>query len=352
MSRAQKCKAGGVIEFCVSRGVVKTNWADIMEQAESKVAELVSMAELMEEGEPKSFLLANTGMMNYSKISHLLGLLLGFERWTSKLIRFTGLKQDALLNGWIAVATLYEKYNLFLVEPAIELRKVLTEIPQLKKSMGDCLHQLVGLADKVVANESSIDAKKAQLVKIQNMLKISATDPESEILVKAEKFHSNQLGADLDIVNKLIRELEVVKRVEMYNGKFGTSLHVSFDSLWSLRLVLEELTFYQRMTNEGSEASRGLDSILGTVRDLLSQDPQTKAQKSLSEIQRLRKSCSDTKVYQKLRHRETRLREELRSMDERTTELKERRESLIADVRNSLARIFPHLDVDLVFPDD
>lgn len=352
MSRAQKCKAGGVIEFCVSRGVVKSNWADIMEQAESKVANLVSMADSMEEGEPKSFILANTGMMNYSKVSHLLGLLLGFERWTSKLIRVTGLMQDPLLNGWIAVATLYEKYNLFLVEPAIELRKVLTEIPHLKKSMTDCLHQLVGLADKVVAHQSSMETKKAQLVQIQNTLKISATDPDSEILVKAEKFHSNQLGIDLDLVNKRIRELEIVKLVERYNDKFGTSLHVSFDSLWSLRLVLEELTFYQKVTNEDSEASRGLDSILGTVKDLLSHDPQTNAQKSLSEIQRLRKSCSDTRVYQKLRDREIRYREELRSMDERTTELKERREPLKADVRNSLARIFPHLDIELVFPDD
>ena len=349
MSKPVKCKAGGVIDYCISRGSVKLNWAELLENVDERKADLVRKIDLMDEGEPKAYLLANSGKISYKKVAHLVSLLLACESWNKKVMRVSGFGNDAFLKGWMEVARMYEKYNLFVVEPARELRQVLIEIPQLKKSMNDSLHQLVGLANKLEAHDAAIAAKKNQLEKLEDS--IGLTGESCELEAKALAAFASEAVKNAKGIERLLVERDLKKVAEVYNEKFGTSLQVSVESIPALRVVIEELACFHRVTDRNSDIFRKLDSLLVAVIEILAQDPEAKAHKICSDINRLQKSLADDSTREKFRARETRYREELRAMDERSGELKERKEVLIAEVKEALKQVFPDNEIELIFYD-
>ena len=352
MARVFKCKATSVIDFCISRGAVPTNWASLLESVELRKSELTKESEFIAASEPKSFVLANMGAMNYEKVKELLILFLSHENLSSKILRVMGLYQHPVLKGWMETAMIYEKHNLFLVEPAKQLKQLLHELAYLKKSMNDGLVQLVEIGEKFIANENAVEMKRNEVRKLEKLIGVVPDESDSEIFRKAQTYHSTQVVSSKERLKAFFDGEDFSKSVEEYNGKFGTSLQDSLEPLSSLRLVAEELAIYHSTLDPKSKQSLSFAKILAEIKDIISQDPNLKAEKTATEIKRLRKSCIDTKVLTKLQERESRLRQDLRTMDERATELRERKEGLITSVQSALKRVFPDLEIELVFSEN
>ena len=356
------CQGTQLIDFLVTRGVVKSNWSDYLDTLSSMKASLMDEVTLVKDIEARAWLRSHGGNISYPDLIELIRLLTtGEDGKETKLWVLGGGYKSDVVNGWLAVVKFYDDYRLDLVELGRKLRKTIVGISDAKKQIVEKRRQLVEISEKQSEHEATLAANVSKLATLMDQYRIS--DAKKDVTHKVQEFYDLQRSDQLHALRLKLESQLFDDARRRYSDQFGLSTQQAlFASLtrerwgsgdfFNFQVVAEELLHYYRNSEPVNEAICDyLSAILADVAESASSETHAKGASDAAEIIRLRKRIRNDGAGSKWTAREEECRDALVELEQELEKLRSRREVLRERGQAELDKIFIE-GVDLVVPSD
>ena len=284
-----KCQASQLIDFLVSRGLIKSSWSDMLSELEVRKSEILNHAPIFDE-QAKIYYQSHHQedmMMTYYSCKHLLQLLMSGKDGEDRWFRFFGFK-SGIINGMKLIVSNYETSNLFLAEMAIGIRRILFDIRDSQKSIAET-------KSRIVENSDNISLFKEKIMNIQTRL--------SSVLSKygLDMMMSTPTNLDSSEIQRIVEEKLEMQKIKLQSSIDNLINSDQFNSIIQQYhpdpkqsdqlLLVEELLAYSQTLNDNNVI------LLTTIRDGLNHiEKSNGGEKEILEIINLNKQLINLKI--------------------------------------------------------